>query len=126
MCAHRFTPEDDDDSEDDDDAAEDSESDDEEEEEDDDSTKVNGSAVAGLLEWEEEMDKEVNSFEGDVHPHGRKWWRYRYEYTLIEGPVLAISVMLMYFLMWVLAGASFMEKFKFYNIGLTGRLYRYC
>merc|ERR1719440_526993 len=126
MCAHRFTPEDDDDA----DAADDSDDEDdeegEEEEEDDDDTKVNGTAVAGLLEWEEEMDNEVNGFEKDVHPHGRKWWRYRYEYTLVEGPVLAISVMVMYILMYLLASASFMEKFKFYNIGLTGRLYRYC
>jgi len=99
--------------------------DDGDDEEDDEKTKVNGTAVASLLEFEGEMKGSVDKFESGVHPHGKKWWRYRYEYTLVESLVLACSVMFLYVVMWILAGVSFFDKFKFYNIGLTHRLYRY-
>jgi hypothetical protein len=88
-------------------------------------TEVNGTAVQGLLEWEESMEGEVAGFESGVHPHGKKWWRYRYEYTLVESLVLAFVVMTLYCAMCLLHGVSFFHKFKFYKIGLTARLYRY-
>jgi hypothetical protein len=88
-------------------------------------TNVNGSAITTLMSWETGMNKAVSGFEGEVHPHGRKWWRYRYEYTLVESLVLAFSVMLLYLFMYLLHGASFFGKFKFYNAGLTSRLFRY-
>merc|ERR1719409_1550754 len=106
----------------DDDGADDGETGDDDDEED---MTVNGTAVASLLEFEGGMKASVQKFEKGVHPHGRKWWRYRYEYTLVESIVLAFSVMFLYLVMWVLAGVSFFDKFKFYNIGITHRLYRY-
>jgi len=102
----------------DDDEADDGAADDEE-------PKVNGTAVASLLEFEGSMNGAVGKFESGVHPHGKKWWRYRYEYTLVESLVLAFSVMFLYMVMWILAGVSFFDKFKFYNIGITYRLFRY-
>jgi hypothetical protein len=97
----------------------------EEEEEEEEETEVNGTAITSLLEWEHEMKSVVDKYEGGVHPHGRKWWRYRYEYTLVESFVLAWDVMMLFGVMWILHGVSFFGKFKFYKIGLTSRLFRY-
>jgi len=91
----------------------------------DEDVKVNGTAVAGVLEFDAEMDGATTKFQKNVHPSGNKWWRYRYEYTLVESLVLAFSVMFLYLVMWVLSGVSFFDKFKFYNIGITARLFRY-
>jgi hypothetical protein len=98
---------------------------DEGEEEDDDDTEVNGTALGELVDVEDGMQKKVTKFEGNVHPHGKKWWRYRYEYTLVESLVLAWTFIVIYLVMYLLHGVSFFGKFKFYNIGLTSRLYRY-
>jgi len=92
---------------------------------DDESVEVNGTAIAALLNFDQHMVGAVDGFEKGVHPHGKKWWRYRYEYTLIESYVLAVSVLLLYLVMYLLHGVSFFDKFKFYNVGLTSRLYRY-
>jgi len=125
----RATPEDDDDDESDMESGNETDADDfgneTETDEDDDETEVNGSAVGSLLQAEEGMDGAVKGFESNVHPHGNKWWRYRYEYTLVESLVFAFSVMLLYGVMWILHGVSFFGKFKFYNIGRTARLLRY-
>lgn len=121
LCGKRNNP-----PEDDDDDGNETETDDNETvADDDDVTEVNGSAVGSLLEFEEGMDKSVEEFETKVHPHGKKWWRYRYEYTLVECLVLAFSVMLLYGVMYLLHGVSFFGRFKFYNIGRTARLVRY-
>merc|ERR1719487_1697990 len=83
----------------------DSSDDEEEKEEEEEEVKevkqvtVNYTAIGELLDWEFEMEKEVDKFDKDVHPHGFKWWRYRYEYTLIESLVLAFSVMVKYIVM---------------------------
>jgi len=113
-------------------AVDDDDDDDDEDDEDDSSTAVSGmgvsintSAIGSLLEFDEEMEGAVGKFESNVHPHGEKWWRYRYEYTLVESLVLAVSVMLLWIVMAMFNGVSFFGKFKFYNIGLTSRLYRY-
>jgi len=71
------------------------------------------------------MDNAVKKFEKDVHPHGYKWWRYRYEYTVVESLVLAFSVCCMYCTMWLLHGVSFFQIHKFYKTGITQRLQRY-
>jgi len=71
------------------------------------------------------MKTAVTDFETKVHPHGYKWWRYRYEYTVIESMVLAFSVLVLYFTMWLLHGVSFSQIHKFYKTGLPQRLYRY-
>jgi len=104
-------------------------SDDEEEEEEDDDTepalKVNETALMGLLEWQTELDGAVNNFETGVHPHGYKWWRYRYEYTVIESVVLAFSVMLQYLLMYLFHRMSGHASNRYYKTGRLGRYYRY-
>lgn len=71
------------------------------------------------------MSLVVKEFQTKVHPHGKKWWRYRYEYTLVESLVLAFALIVLYICQWVLSGISFFKKFKFYNTGLTKQLYRY-
>merc|ERR1719329_2054709 len=81
--------------------------------------------MISLLEFESEMAVAVDKFEKGVHPHGNKWWRYRYEYTIAEALVLAAFIIILYFVMWVLAGVSFFGKYVFFQIGLTNRLYRY-
>jgi len=102
-------------------------SDDEDDEEEDEVpvTKVNERAVMNLLEWEGDMKQAVNNFETEVHPHGYKWWRYRYEYTVVESIVLAFSVLVLYLTMWLLHGVSFHGVHKFYKTGLPQRFYRY-
>jgi len=79
--------------------------------------QVNETAILELLSWDTEADIAVDKFEKNVHPHGYKWWRYRYEYTVVESLVLAFSVMLMYFTMWLLHGVSFFQVNKFYKQG---------
>jgi len=104
-------------------------SDDEEEEEEEvkevKQVTVNYTAIGELLDWEFEMEKEVDKFDKDVHPHGFKWWRYRYEYTLIESLVLAFSVMVKYIVMMMMHGLSYFNTNKFYKTGVTKKLYRY-
>jgi len=113
--------EDDDDDDDvDQDPTEEWEGDDEAEE-----ITINETAIIDLLDWESGMTNAVDKFEKEVHPHGFKWWRYRYEYTIVESVVLAFSVMLMYLVMWLLHGVSFFQVNKFYKTGVTSRLLRY-
>jgi len=102
-----------------------SDEDDDDEEDEEPVTKVNQTALMGLLEWESDMNNAVDKFETEVHPHGFKWWRYRYEYTIIESLVLAFSVMLLYCVMWLLHGVSFFDTHKFHKTGLPHSLYRY-
>jgi len=116
---------------DDDDIGEDLEKDPTEDWDDDDDedeetvTKINETAIMDLLNWEGDMNNAVTKFDKEVHPHGFKWWRYRYEYTIVESMVLAFSVIVLYLAMWVLHGVSFFERFKFYKTGITNRLDRY-
>jgi hypothetical protein len=87
--------------------------------------KINETSILDLLNWEGDMKNAVHKFEKDVHPHGFKWWRYRYEYTIVESMVLAFSVMIMYLTMWLLSGVSFFDRYKFYKTGIPARLDRY-
>jgi len=87
--------------------------------------KVNDTAVMELLEWDTDMNQAVTKFETQVHPHGYKWWRYRYEYTVVESLVLAWSVMVLYLTMWLLHLVSFSQIHKFYKTGLPPLFYRY-
>lgn len=102
-----------------------SDEDDDDEEDEEPITKVNQTALMGLLEWESDMNNAVDKFETEVHPHGYKWWRYRYEYTIVESLVLAFSIMVKFFVMWFLHGVSFFETHKFYKTGLPHTLLRY-
>jgi hypothetical protein len=126
------TVDDDDDEDDDDDVEEDlkkdptedwgdDDADDEEEAE----VAINEPSLYELLEWEANMTQAFDTFETQVHPHSYKWWRYRYEYTIIESWVLAYSVLLLYFLRWLLMGLSFFKRHRFYKTGRPVRLYRY-
>jgi len=112
-------PADDDDDDDDDEEAEGV---DDKEDED---IKINETSILELLSWEGDMSGAVEKFEKDVHPHGLKWWRYRYEYTMVESIVLAFSVMLLYFVMWLLSAVSFSKIYKFYKTGRTDCMHRY-
>jgi len=96
-----------------------------EEEPEEEEVGVNDTSILELLNWETDMGNAVTKFEKDVHPHGFKWWRYRYEYTVVESVVLAFSVVCMYCTMWLLHGVSFFQVHKFYKTGITMRLYRY-
>jgi len=88
-------------------------------------TKLNESAVLIFLDWESSMAGELTNFETSIHPHGTKWWRYRYEYTVLESFVLAFAIMICYFWMKLLQGVSFFGSFKFYKTGLPHQFYRY-
>jgi hypothetical protein len=87
--------------------------------------KVDEVALSALLEVDAGLDDVVEDFETSIHPHGSKWWRYRYEYTLIESVVLAVAIIIFYFFMYLFHLLGFFSKFKFYQIGQTSRLYRY-
>jgi hypothetical protein len=103
-----------------------SEEDEEDEEKDEEVVmQVNETSILDLLAWESDLNIAVDKFEEEVHPHGYKWWRYRYEYTIIESVVLAFSVMVMYGTMWLLHGVSFFQVHKFYKTGLSVRFLRY-
>lgn len=124
-------PEEDDDDDDDEDVGKDLEKDptedwdDDDEEDEETVTKINETAILDLLNWEGDMNNAVKKFDQEVHPHGFKWWRYRYQYTIVESMVLAFSVIVLYLTMWVLHGVSFFEKFRFYKTGIPQRLDRY-
>jgi len=92
---------------------------------DDNDAEVNATAITELLEYDSELKQSIDKFETGVHPHGYKWWRYRYEYSLVESFVLAWSVMLMYFLQMLFFGASFFHVHRFYKTGRPVRNYRY-
>jgi len=38
----------------------------------------------------QKVDQKVDALESDVHPHGLKWWRFRYEYSYVESLVMLI------------------------------------
>jgi len=85
----------------------------------------NMTALLELLEWESSMTQSVKAFETDVHPHGFKWWRYRYEYCILEPFVFSWSIFLYYMAQWVLGGPGLYQTFKFYKTGKPWTLYRY-
>jgi len=88
-------------------------------------TKVNETVVISLLEWDSDMRATINTFETSVHPHGHKWWRYRYEYTIVESFVVAMSLLVLYMVMYLLHGVSFNRIHKFHKTGLPQRFHRY-
>lgn len=49
----------------------------------------------GLSDGTRELDS-------DVHPHGEKWWRYRYEHSFVEGLLVCIVTVFIFFWEWVL------------------------
>jgi hypothetical protein len=115
----------DDDGDDDGDGQGDGDEDDDGDDDDEEDAKVNSTAITELLEYDSELKNQIDKFETGVHPHGYKWWRYRYEYSIVESFVLAWSVMLMYFLQWLCFGGSFFRVHRFYKTGRPERNYRY-
>lgn len=87
--------------------------------------KINDTAVFAFLDWEGSMTEKVINFETSIHPHGRKWWRYRYEYTVIESVVIACSIMVLHIVMMLLQRVSFFGGFQFSRTGIPHRFYRY-
>jgi hypothetical protein len=115
-----------------DDEADDSDEDDTEEQDiDEDEAKEQGkveantTAILELLEFDSQLQLAVDNFETQVHPHGIKWWRYRYEYTIVESFVLAYAVVVLYIIKWLVFKQSFFEVQRFHRTGLIKTLYRY-
>lgn len=42
----------------------------------------------GLVHKAEKLDLSVFKFQTEVHPHGYKWWRFRWEYAFVEANTL--------------------------------------
>jgi len=42
----------------------------------------------------QEVDKGAKQLDGGVHPHGAKWWRYRYEHSFVEAILMLMIVFL--------------------------------
>jgi hypothetical protein len=139
LASHKFctyASEDDDDDDDDDDEDEDDISEDlkkdpasdwdDDDDSDDEETQINATAILELIRWEEEMMSTVNHFETKVHPSGfwEKWWRYRFEYCIVESFVFFYSVLLSYVLKWCIGGRMF-QTLKFYKTGQPRKLYGY-
>eukprot|EP00927_Polykrikos_kofoidii_P052995 TRINITY_DN4708_c0_g1_i5.p1 TRINITY_DN4708_c0_g1~~TRINITY_DN4708_c0_g1_i5.p1 ORF type:complete len:859 (-),score=193.16 TRINITY_DN4708_c0_g1_i5:148-2724(-) len=53
----------------------------------------------------EGVSKSTTKLETGVHPHGSKWWRYRYEHSFVEGIVMVIVSVL--FMLWERAYKSY-------------------
>lgn len=89
------------------------------------SVEPNVSAILELLEFDNELQLAVDDFETQVHPHGIKWWRYRYEYTIVESFVLAYAVFILYVIKWFVFELSFFDVQRFYRTGRMEKLYGY-
>lgn len=87
--------------------------------------KPNLFAINEFLEIDGEMNQAIDNFETQVHPHGTKWWRYRFEYTILESVVFAISVVVLYLLKLFIFGLSYFQEHRFYKTGRTQNIYRY-
>jgi len=44
----------------------------------------------------------TRELDGNVHPHGDKWWRYRYEHSFVEGVLVCFVTVFIFFWEWVL------------------------
>mmetsp|Transcript_36005 Transcript_36005/g.57520 ORF Transcript_36005/g.57520 Transcript_36005/m.57520 type:complete len:967 (+) Transcript_36005:90-2990(+) len=87
--------------------------------------EANVTAIIKLLEFDNELQLAVDDFETQVHPHGVKWWRYRYEYTIIESFVLAYTVLILFIIKAFVFGPSFFQVHRFYRTGIQAKLYQY-
>merc|ERR1719253_839707 len=39
------------------------------------------------------LEDALFDFETGVHPHGYKWWRFRWEYAVVESSILSILIL---------------------------------
>jgi len=63
---------------------------------------VHTKVFVNLTVWVNQMSGAIKDVETKVHPNGRKWWRFRYEYTVIETIFLAISILIFLVLIYLL------------------------
>jgi len=59
---------------------------------------VRGDDLSGLTDWLRSLRSATNDFETKIHPHGKKWWRYRWQYTVVEMILLCI----LWLIIWAL------------------------
>jgi hypothetical protein len=57
---------------------------------------VNMDELSFLTSWSSNMDGAVHDMETKIHPHGHKWWRYRYQYSFVESVFLIPCIILSY------------------------------
>lgn len=55
------------------------------------------SAAAAVEDDLHQVDAGANKLDTGVHPHGDKWWRYRYEHSYIEALIMICVALLMAF-----------------------------
>lgn len=86
---------------------------------------INETKLFDLLDWVDAMKWAIRNFETKVHPHGLKWWRYRYEYTVFESFILALAWMLLHFVFMLLHYISSSWARRYHKTGIPHRLYRF-
>jgi hypothetical protein len=52
----------------------------------------NDKELDSLFEDADAMDEALFKFQTEVHPHGYKWWRYRWEYAFVEANLLNLLI----------------------------------
>jgi len=86
---------------------------------------VNETKLMELFDWVVEMGRAIHDLQTKVHPHGTKWWRYRYEYTFFESFCLAGNLAGLNLVTLVLHNVSNFVKHRYFKTGLPWRFYRY-
>mmetsp|Transcript_78778 Transcript_78778/g.148634 ORF Transcript_78778/g.148634 Transcript_78778/m.148634 type:complete len:947 (-) Transcript_78778:129-2969(-) len=70
-----------------------------------------------------EVEKEAETLDTGVHPHGDKWWRYRYEHSYVESGLMIFVCVLMLFYVKML---NWLRKEVYERSGMrtgTGTMY---
>lgn len=66
-----------------------------------------------MVDKAESLDEAVFKFQTEVHPHGYKWWRYRWEYAFVEANILNLLVFVTMFLYMLLHWLTvYMGRFR--------------
>jgi len=63
---------------------------------------VHTAVFSNLSVWVSSMSAAIHDVETKVHPHGRKWWRYRYEYSMVETLFMVFSIVILLILNYFL------------------------
>lgn len=69
--------------------------------------KANMIQLARLTNWTSDMDKAVHGIETKVHPTGKKWWRYRYQYSFVESIFLIPCIAFLFLIHQLLTRIGF-------------------
>jgi hypothetical protein len=71
--------------------------------------------MVGITNWMINMNGATRDFDTKVHPHGAKWWRYRWQYSIVEEIYLC-------FLWWLVY--AFYRLFKYMGMQCHAKVYR--